>query len=356
MRDLSSGALLRLFLAMLALPAAAATARAEEAPSFKDQTVTMLVGDTPGGGTDAFARLAAAHLGKLLPGNPTLVVRNMPGAGGVVALNFFVAQVKPDGLTLITGSGTQSDPMHYRPIHALYDLSKLAFLGGAERAGTILLIAKDALPRLHDKSKEPVTMGAPTAIRSGMQMTIWGTEYLGWNTRWVTGYAGNSALILGLERGEFDMTSLSDPDRTHELMKTGRFDAMAQSGTLVDGKLVAQPAFDKSPVFSDLVRGKIASEAAQAAYEYWKNITLVGQWLTLPPGTPAAIVAAYRSAFSKTIRDPDFRRAAIKIDPGLIEMSPADVLDLMRRLAATPQEALDYMLALRKKQGLHTGN
>jgi hypothetical protein len=199
-------------------------------------------------------------------------------------------------------------------------------------------------------------MGALTAIRSGMQMTLWGTEYLGWNTRWVTGYAGNSELLLALERGEFDMTSLSDPDKARELIATGRFQARAQSGALVDGKLAPQPAFGSAPLLSELIGARITAPVARTAFEYWKNITLVGQWLALPPGTPQQAVAAYRSAFHATMLDPDFRRTAIKIDPGLVEMSPADVLDLMQRLAATPQEALDYMQTLQKKQGLHSGD
>jgi tripartite-type tricarboxylate transporter receptor subunit TctC len=355
MRDASFGLFVGGALAALVLTAAM-PAGAAEAPSFKDKTLTMIVGDTPGGGTDAFARLAAAHLGLTLPGKPTFIVRNMPGAGGVVALNFFANQVKPDGLTVITGSGTQSDPLHYRAVNALYDLAKLEFLGGAERAGTILLISTEALPRLTDKAQAPVTMGALTAIRSGMQMTLWGTEYLGWNTRWVTGYAGNSELLLALERGEFDMTSLSDPDKARELIATGRFQALAQSGALVDGKLAPQPAFGSAPLLSELIGARITAPVARTAFEYWKNITLVGQWLALPPGTPQQAVAAYRSAFHATMLDPDFRRTAIKIDPGLVEMSPADVLDLMQRLAATPQEALDYMQTLQKKQGLHSGD
>src|SRR3954466_7073899 len=97
--------------------AAAPGAGAQEAPSFKDKTVILMVGSAPGGGTDGFARIAAAHLGEHLPGKPLFVVRNMPGAGGVVALNYFVKQVKPDGLTLITGSNTDSDPVHYRTVN-----------------------------------------------------------------------------------------------------------------------------------------------------------------------------------------------------------------------------------------------
>jgi tripartite-type tricarboxylate transporter receptor subunit TctC len=338
---------------LIAVLSSAAPALAE-APSFKDKTVTMLAGATPGGGTDAFARLAASYLGDRFPGKPTIVVRNMPGAGGVVAANFFYNQAKPDGLTLLIGSGTESDPLHYRAVNALYDPSKLNFLGGAGRTGTVLLLNKKAAPRLLDKSQPPVTMGALSAIRSGMQMTLWGTEYLGWNTRWVTGYAGNNDLVLALQREEIDMTSLATVDKVKEALDTGRFLPLAQSGALVDGKLVPQPAFGPMPLLSDMIAGKITDPVAQQAFEYWKNITLVGQWLALPPKTPNDIVAVYRDAFHAMMTDPEFQKKATKVAPDVVEMTGADVAQLLKLLADTPTEALGYMQTMQKKQGIPT--
>jgi tripartite-type tricarboxylate transporter receptor subunit TctC len=350
------GAMSRATILFFATVSLAAPAHADEPLSLKDKTVTMLAGAAPGGGTDAFARLAAGYLGDRFPGKPTVVVRNMPGAGGVVAANFFYNQAKPDGLTLLIGSGTESDPLHYRAVNALYDPSKLNFLGGAGRTGTVLLLNKKAAPRLLDKSQSPVTMGALSAIRSGMQMTLWGTEYLGWNTRWVTGYAGNNDLVLALQREEIDMTSLATVDKVKETLDTGRFLPLAQSGALVDGKLVPQPAFGPMPLLSDMIAGKITDPVAQQAFEYWKNITLVGQWLALPPKTPANIVAVYREAFHAMMRDPDFVNKATKVAPDIVEMSGADIAQLLKLLADTPTEALGYMQTMQKKQGLHVAD
>src|SRR5438046_774879 len=77
--------------------------------------------------------------------------------------------------------------------------------------GSVLIINKEAEQRLHDKRARPVVMGSPGGIpRSGMQMTVWGSEFLGWNTKWVIGYRGTSELMLALERGEIDMTSTAN--------------------------------------------------------------------------------------------------------------------------------------------------
>lgn len=323
--------------------------------SFAGKTITVVIGATAGGATDTFGRLTATYMAEVLPGHPAAVARNAPGAGGVVALNSFYKQAKPDGLTIATGAGTQSDPLNYRSVNALYDLAKLEYIGGVGRTGTVIVINKTAVPRLTDKSKSPVTMGALSAIRSGMQMTLWGTEYLGWNVRWVTGYPGNNELVLALQRKEIDMTSLATVDEIEALLKSGDFTTVTQSGALIDGKQVPQPAYGPAPILGDLLAGKVTEPLAREAFEYWKNTTQVGQWLALPPGTPAAIVAAYRNAFVKTLHNPEFIDKLKRVNTDIVPMSAADTTALLKRLAATSDEALGYMQMMQKKQGIHTG-
>ena len=115
--------------ALLARPADAA-----EPPSFKGKTVTMIIGYAPGGGTDLTGRLLASFLGRHLPGEPTIVVQNIPGADGMTAMNFFVQQTKPDGLTLTMGSGSQAEPTHYRKPLSRFDPTKFGFVGGVGAA------------------------------------------------------------------------------------------------------------------------------------------------------------------------------------------------------------------------------
>lgn len=328
-------------------------ALADEALSFAGKTVTVVIGATPGGATDVFGRLAGTYMAEALPGRPAVVVRNMPGAGGVVALNSFYNQAKPDGLTIATGAGTQSDPLNYRSANALYDLARLEYIGGVGRTGTVLIIRKEAVPRLKDASKPPVTMGALSAIRSGMQMTLWGTEYLGWNVKWVTGYPGNNELVMALQRSEIDMTSLATVQEIEALLKSGNFTTLTQSGALIDGKQVPQPAYGGAPILGDLLAGKIADPIARQAFEYWKNTTQVGQWLALPPGTPMPIVAAYRAAFVKTLANPEFVGKLKRVNTDVVPMSAADTTALLTRLAATSDAALGYMQLLQKKQGVH---
>src|SRR5215475_1620057 len=156
--------------AVLGLLLAPLAARAQESVSFAGKTITMIVGSPAGGGTDASARLIASLLASYLPGKPSAVVRNIPGAQGITAMNYFVKQVAPDGLTVMMASTTQADPLLYRKPQAQFDPTTFAFVGGVGRGGTVLLLRKDSEPRLHNLRAAPVMMGALSGVpRSGMQ-------------------------------------------------------------------------------------------------------------------------------------------------------------------------------------------
>jgi tripartite-type tricarboxylate transporter receptor subunit TctC len=195
-------------------------------------------------------------------------------------------------------------------------------------------------------------MGALSAVRSGMMMTLWGGEYLGWNVKWVTGYRGANELMLALARGEIDMTSAAILDQINEVKKSGDFTLIAQSGTIENGKLVTRPEFGDIPAMATMVEDKITDPVAQKAFAHWKNIITVGQWLALPPGTPARFTQTYRKAFKGVFSDPAFREQAKKVDPSMFEVSPEDMLATVTVLASTPPESLTFLEAVAKRQGL----
>ncbi len=331
----------------------AARAADPEPASLDQKTVTMIVGYAAGGGVDATGRLIAQFMTKYLPGNPAVVVRNMPGADGMVALNFFVRQVKPDGLTLTAGSSTQLDPMNYRSANAQYDPTKFAFIGGLSRGGTFLIVSKTGAQRLNDKTVAPVPMGAVDGTRSGEQMVSWGMEFLDWNAKWVVGYRGAADTTVALERGEVDMASTSNSFLIQRLMETGKFTLMSQSGVVVDGKLRRRTDFADTPVMSELIANRMRDSAARDAFSYWEAICVMDPWISLPPDTPAPIVATYRQAFAKMMADPEFLEKGKRISEDIGAMTHADIEGLVRTAAAkfTP-DAENFLRAMQAKQGL----
>jgi putative tricarboxylic transport membrane protein len=321
--------------------------------SFKGKTITMLVGSEPGGGTDASGRVIAPYLHKYLPGEPNVVVQNMPGASGMTALNYFVHRTQPDGLTVVMGSISMIDPLTFRRSGAQYDPKTFQFLGGIGRGGSVIFIKREALPRLYDKSAKPVVIGSALAVpRSAMQPALWCIEYLGWNAIWVTGYRGTNEVMLAFDRGEIEMTSTGNIFQIQERLNSGQLKIVNQTGGMENGKIVGRPDFGDAPLFPVQMQGKIKDATARKAFDYWQALDIGDKWLALAPGTAAPVVAAYREAFRKTAADPDFRERGEVISDGFAPMTAGDVGTIVQTLVDTPNDALDYTKSLMRKQGL----
>ena len=336
------------------LPARAADEVSFPPVSFQGKTITMIIGYGAGGRIDVHGRVDAAALAQRLPGNPTIIVRNILGADGIVALNVFFTQAKPDGLTIAEVGASQIDPLQFLKAKATYDVAKLVLVGGNAHSGTALVMRTDALPRLNDKSKPPVIMGALSAVRTGMQATLWGGEYLGWNAKWVLGYPATKALVLAVEKGEIDMTSFSEIEDVKRLKATGNFMVVGQTGYLKDGKLTPRAEYD-APVLSSLVGDKITDPLAQRAFAYWKSITQIGEFIALPPDTPQPIVAAYRKAFEDAVLDPEFKAGINGTGEEFLPQHADALTVLLSTIGNTPREALGYLSDIAKKQGLNLG-
>jgi len=333
---------------LLASPAAGL-----EAVSFQGKTVSMIVGYAAGGGTDAFGRLAASFLTSALPGSPTVVVRNVPGAEGITAMNYFVQQVAPDGLTIAAAANTAADPLNYRKPQSHYDPTSFEVVGGIGRGGTAIVISKAAEKRLADKQAAPVAMGALGGVqRSGMLMTTWGIALLGWNAKWVLGYRGTSELMLALERGEIDMTATANLFLIAKLLESGKFKILVQTGIQKNGRLAPRADFGDAPILASMMEGKIGDPLAAKAFEYWGDIVAMDKWLALPPKSPPAMLEAYRDAFAKMVRDPQFIDRGKAISDDFEPMSHEDVEALILRLGRTPPQAVDYISDMLRKQGL----
>jgi hypothetical protein len=343
----------RVAIALVSLLAAGTATSAQEPVSFRGKSIVVIVGSPAGGGTDASARLIATLIANYLPGKPAVLVRNIPGAQGITAMNYFVKQVAPDGLTVMMASTTQADPLLYRKPQAQFDPTTFAFVGGVGRGGTVLMLRKEAERRLHDKRVAPSVMGALGGVpRSGMQMTAWGIEFLSWNAKWVLGYRGTSDLMIALERGEIDMTTTANLFQVQKFLDNGRFKIMSQSGALHAGQMVPRPEFGDAPLFADLMRGKISDPIAQKAFDYWSSMTALDKWFALPPNTPRAFVQAYRDAYKAAAADPEFAELGKRISEDLDPMAYEDVELLITRLGGTPPEAVAFLSAMLRKQGV----
>ena len=345
----------RFTISIAALMLGQCLAHAQEAPDFTGKQITMVIGSAPGGGTDLSGRLIASFVSSYLRGKPIPIIRNMPGAQGVTAMNYFSKQVQPDGMTIVMGSTTQADPLFYRKPASQYDPTKFNVVGGIGRGGTVLMIRKDAEARLYDKKQPPVIMGSLGGLpRSGMQTTAWGIAFLDWNAKWVVGYPSTTELLLALERGEIDMTADGNMAYIRKLLNSGKFKIISQSGAIRNGKLIGRAEFEGAPFFGDLIKGKIKDPTEQQAFRYWSSLTAMDKWFALPAATPDAYVKAYRAAFAAASNDPEFAEKGTKVSEDFEPMSHDDVTLLMESLGNTPGPAIDFIASMLEKQGLKT--
>jgi len=321
--------------------------------SYKGKILTVLIGYSPGGGTDATGRLLGKYLVKYLPGKPRLVVRNMPGGGGITAMNYFAREAKSDGTTIALGAAAQADPLVFRSKSSHYDASKFRYIGGVNRGGNVLIIRKDAVARIKDPKGKPIVMGAQDGSRTGMIMAMWGREIAGWNLKWVIGYPGTPALMLALQRGEIDMTSTAQVSLIRELIQAGKHELWVQSGNLVGGKYEASNKYKGTPVFANVIRPQLKTERQRKAFEYWEGTSALDKFLILPQKAQDPVLKVHRAAFRKVAKDSEFLDQGRKsISSEFAVIPPEDQEKLALQVATADQGTMAFIDSIRVKQKL----
>ena len=320
--------------------------------SFQGKTIGIIINSNPGGGTDTFARLISTAMAHNLPGAPELVFRNMPGGGGIQANNYFYSQVKPDGLSVLTGSNTQISPPKLRGSAIKYNPAEYRYIGGTERLGSVIVVRDSEKARLSNPAATPLVQGDIDGERDGLLMGLWGKEYLGWNIRFVIGYASVPTVELAARRGEIDIFANGNGSIIARMAADG-LGPIAQLGTRDENdRIVARAAFPNVPVFDDLITPKLSGKALKA-YLSWRGDQLIDKWIALPPKTPDDIVAAYRKAYSQATTDPASKAVLLRaFGDDWESYSGATVDKVVQALVETSEEDLAFLIELRKKHAL----
>jgi ribosomal protein L21 len=328
-------------------------APAQEPVSFKNKKIRLVIGSAPGGGTDNVGRLVARYIGKFLPGQPSVYVQNMPGAGGTIALGYMTHRAKPDGLTFTISSQVTMDPLVFRRPNVQYDPRTFPLMGSVNRGGNIMFIHPRAKDRLLDKSAQPVIIGnIGPAPRASVMPAIWGIAYLGWNAKWVTGYPGTSELMLAYDRGEVDLLATATMRLLKERLAKKELIVLNQSGLYKNGKVVGRPEFGDAPVFYNEIKKVKMPRLANEALEYWLAQREIDKWFALVPRTPQEIVTVYRAAFNQMFADEDFLKSGVALSEGFVAQNWQDTEILVQKLTGTSQETLDFLKNLLASQGM----
>ncbi len=301
----------------IALVAIDQPAAAQTADFFAGKTLRVIVGLEAGGTVDTFARTFSGYLRKHIPGNPTIIVQNMPGAGGKTATNHVFERAAPDGLTMLYGPW---DPLAQaladQGLRARYE--KFEFLGGTGDI-RVLYARRDAVP---GGIKAPADIAnAPAIVLGALNNTdISGLlPHLALRTldikhRLVVGYRGGNDVFLALQRGEVNVHSTSITTfrgRNAAFVKSGEGLGIAYLVPVdAGGRYETSKFIPEMPAFPDLykqVRGAMPSGAMWEALNWLTNqtgeLTFVG---LAPPATQAEPLAILRKAYEAASNDPEF--------------------------------------------------
>ncbi|MDX1486164.1 MAG: hypothetical protein R3229_16955 [Alphaproteobacteria bacterium] len=339
---------------LAALGTAAALNPAAAEVSLKGKRVQLIIASSAGGGTDRVGRLVGQYMEKYLPGNPTIVIRNMGSGGGKIrAANYLMNKAKNDGTVFMQSDGTVISPGTLRRRSARYDPRKFEFIGSLNRGGAIMFINKKAHPRLKDKSQKPVIVAAISGTRSWQAMPMWGAEFFGWNVRWIPGYRGVGQMSKALRQGEIDVFATNNAYIINQLKADGVIDLLVQDGQVIDGKVAPRPSFKEVPVFSDMLKQANISKVSWQGFLSMTQPSRVDKWMGMPPGTPKAYVEAYRAAYKKSVHDPKFLEIGRKqFSKEINYIDGATVASMVDEVIGAPSEAVDYAENMKKKYGL----
>jgi tripartite-type tricarboxylate transporter receptor subunit TctC len=323
------------FVAAATVPGAAQTPE----QFFKDKTITFYVGLSPGGGYDQNARLVARYFGKYVPGNPTVVVKNMPGGGGLVMTNY-VANVAPrDGLHIgAPQRGIPFEPLLGDASHAKYDPLKLNWLGSANADTSVAVVTKRAgVKSWQDlKNKEVIVAGTGVGTESVTVPYIL-RNILGFKYKVIAGYPGGSEMNLAMQRSEvdgrgtFSWTSLKPNYK--QWSESGEVIVLYQMG------LRKHPDIPNVPLVTDLAENETQRQVLALQFTAFE----LGRPYFLPEGVPADRVQALRRAFDATMKDKDLLADAEK--QGL-EANPAtgeEMEEMLKKVYATPKEVINRL-------------
>jgi tripartite-type tricarboxylate transporter receptor subunit TctC len=297
---------------------------------YRDRTLSVVIGYGVGGGFDLYARLLARHMGVHVPGKPTLVPQNMPGAGSLKATNFLYSVAPKDGSVFgAIGRSIPLAPLLGTP-NAQFDPRKFNWLGSAGK-DVLVAVSWHTAPvkTLEEAQRTELVVGSDAPGSETTQIPKLLNATIGTKFKIITGYS-IPRIALGMERGELGGQigwSLDSLLTSHsDWIRDKKINLLLQTGFAKDPRLPDVPlaiAYAKSEADRDLLGLIFSMEEMARPY-------------AAPPGVPAARVEALSRAFMDTVRDPSYRADAKRSKLDIQPISAAEVAALIAKAYATP--------------------
>jgi tripartite-type tricarboxylate transporter receptor subunit TctC len=330
-------------LVLCALIGLHAPAQADPVADFyRGRTVTVVVSSSAGGGYDTVARAVARFLGRHLPGNPTVIVRNMPGAGGITATNFLYGSADKDGTVIgLVQNNTPFEPL-FGTKEARYDPVKFNWLG-TPSFETAMVLLWHAVPvnSVDQLRSREVAVGVSGANSTPAFFTRLLNATLGTRMKPINGYPGQNEVFLAMERRELDGHPSAFFNSVRSIRPTWLRDGTARPIVQYGPEKITE--LPDVPFAPDLVGNDEDRLLMQAAFAP----LALGRPFLAPPGIASERVAALRAAFAAIMADSEFLAEAGRIGLGLnAPRSGGELQELMERTYRSPPQVIDRLRQL----------
>jgi tripartite-type tricarboxylate transporter receptor subunit TctC len=306
-------------------------APATAAQEFAAKSVNVVVGFAPGGGYDLYGRLLARHLGRHLPGQPTVVNQNMPGGGSLNLANFTANAAPTDGSHVaLVNAAAALEPV-LGNAQAKFETAKIAWIGNMNKDGVgCAAWTASGVTTWEEAVKRKARFGGVGAAGTSSQHAYFLQHMLDAPIQVITGYRGTNEINLALQRGEVDVNC-----GLFTSSLRGSYRADYEAGRL---KVIIQFGKTKEPYFKDAVSiyEFVKKEEDRQLTEFIFGQVELTRPVMTAPGTPPAVLKVLREAFDKTMRDPEFLKDAEKGQIDIQPMSGDDTAALVARYAAVP--------------------
>jgi len=308
---------------------------------YRGRQLRIVVGTAAGCGYDLFARAVARHIGAHIPGNPAVIVQNLPAAGGMVMTNQLYAVAPRDGSVIGAPiNGIPTAPL-LAPAGAHFDATRLIWLGSTNREPYVAFAWRTApVQSLADLRTHELIVGATAPGTTMVDFPLLTNDILGTKFRIVRGYEGTPQINTAIERGELEGQGgigwAAVKAQVPQWITERKIKVIAQYG------LERHPDLAEVPTMLELAKSDPDRQAMTMLFAR----TEYGRPYFLPPEVPAARVEALRRAFDATMRDPAFVSDAAKLQLEIDPMTGEAVQALVGDLAATPSDVVARVRAI----------
>jgi tripartite-type tricarboxylate transporter receptor subunit TctC len=299
----------------------------------------IITSSPPGGGYDSYSRLFARHMSKYIPGNPTIIVNHMPGAGGIRAANYLFNVAPKDGSTfsLIDRSVPTAPLLYGKDSKAQYEATKFNWLGSAMReSGMGVISTRSPVRSIEDAKTREVVTGATAPEQDPSMYARLLNELLGTKFKAIHGYAGQPEQFLAVEKGEVDgvfMSGWSGNGRAYVRDKMSKGEM----------RLLVQISAKKDPMHLDTptLRELVTDAGSRQVVDLLLSRLSLGRPFLAPPGVPADRVAVLRTAFRRAIEDPELLAEAAQQRLAIDPIFGDEAEQIIRQIYQSPPELVE---------------